>query len=117
MSNEVKDFQPVQHGCKSTADHVIFSLACSKSSSLKGSYWGEDFTWALSGLCTVVVKLPVGSMRLYFVAGPRLIWSNWTVALSETMSLSLVITMRLLLVKTPRRTLSLLQRADMLNGS
>lgn len=72
VSNEVKDFQPVHHGCKSAADHVIFSLACSESSSLKGSYWGEDFTWALSALCTVVAKLPVGSMRLYFVAGPRL---------------------------------------------
>lgn len=72
MSNEVKDFQPVHHSCSSAVDHVIFSLACSQSPYLKGSHWGEDFTQALSALCTVVVKLPVGAMQLYFVVGRRL---------------------------------------------
>lgn len=67
VSNEVKDFQPVSHSCKITVGHVICGLACSESPSLKGSHWGEDFTRALSVLCTVDVKLPVESMQLYFV--------------------------------------------------
>lgn len=69
MSNEVKDFQLVHHSCSSAVDHVIFGLACSQDTFLKESHWGEDFTQALSALCTVVVKLPVGAMRLYFVVG------------------------------------------------
>lgn len=72
MSNEVKDFQPVHHSCESAVDQVIFGLACSESPSLKGSQWGEDFAQALSVLGTVVVKLPVGGLRLYFVVGHRL---------------------------------------------
>lgn len=72
MSNEVKHVQPVHHSCKSAVDHVSFCLAPLESPSLKGSHWGEDFTQALSVLCNVVVKLPVGSMRLYFVVVRRL---------------------------------------------
>lgn len=67
VSNEVKDFQPVNHSCKNAVGHVICPLACSESPSLKGSHWGGDFTQALSVLCTVVVKLPVESVQLYFV--------------------------------------------------